>query len=165
MVSNQVVGPNKVVYLTYEIKDTKDNILERTDVPVRYVHGGKNRLFAKIESSLEGCKVGDTVYVTLDPNEGFGEYDSTLIFTDDIENVPPEYRKIGAEAIFENNRGEQLTMVVNRIEDGKLTLDGNHPFAGKTVIFRVTISSIRDAEETEIEHGVSQDYMSNQLLH
>lgn len=163
--SDQIVGANKVVYLTYEIKDAEDNILEHTDVPVRYVHGGKNRLFAKIEDSLEGRKVGETVTVTLNPEDGFGQYNPALTFTDDIENVPPEYRQIGAEAVFENEHGDQVTMVVNQIEDGKLTLDGNHPFAGKVVIFRVTISSIRDAEEVEIKHGVSEDYMSSELLH
>nr|VFJ97420.1 MAG: FKBP-type peptidyl-prolyl cis-trans isomerase SlyD [Candidatus Kentron sp. H]VFJ98140.1 MAG: FKBP-type peptidyl-prolyl cis-trans isomerase SlyD [Candidatus Kentron sp. H]VFK02316.1 MAG: FKBP-type peptidyl-prolyl cis-trans isomerase SlyD [Candidatus Kentron sp. H] len=155
---NQTVQPNKVIYLTYEIKDTLDALLERTDIPVGYVHGAGSDLFAKIERSLEGCKVGDTVYVTLDSEEGFGPHDSALTFTDDIENVPPEYRQIGAEAVFENERGEQVIMVVSRIQDGKLTLDGNHPLAGKTVIFHVTISSIRDASKKEIERGFPDDY-------
>nr|VFK52341.1 MAG: FKBP-type peptidyl-prolyl cis-trans isomerase SlyD [Candidatus Kentron sp. TUN]VFK52791.1 MAG: FKBP-type peptidyl-prolyl cis-trans isomerase SlyD [Candidatus Kentron sp. TUN]VFK57862.1 MAG: FKBP-type peptidyl-prolyl cis-trans isomerase SlyD [Candidatus Kentron sp. TUN] len=156
---DQVVEPNKVVYLTYEIKDSEDNILERADIPVGYVHGGHNSLFAKIEHTLDGHKVGETVHVTLNPEEGFGEYDPALTFTDDIKNVPPEFRQIGAEAVFENDQGEQVIMVVTRIQDGKLTLDGNHPFAGKTVIFRVTISSIRDAEGAEIENSIPGDYM------
>jgi len=160
MMRNQVVEPNKVVYLTYEIRDLGDNILERTDIPVGYVHGGCSALFAKIERSLAGHKVGETVHVTLTPDDGFGKYNPALTFTDDIENVPPEYRQVGAEAIFENESGEQVTMVVTRVADGKLTLDGNHPFADKTVVFRVTIASIRDAAKTEIEHGVPDDYMS-----
>lgn len=155
----QTIGPNKVVYLIYEIKDLADNVLERTDIPVGYVHGGYNVLFEKVERYLEGHKVGETVHVTLNPDEGFGEYDSALTFTDDIRNVPLEYQQIGAEAVFENERSEQVTMVVNRIAGGKLTLDGNHPFAGKTVTFRITISSIRDAEKAEIENGIPRDYV------
>ena len=153
-----IVGPDKVVYLTYEIRGTHDDVLERTDIPVGYVHGGRSALFEKIERNLEGCGVGDTVRVTLTPEEGFGESDPALTFTDDIRNVPEEYRHLGAEALFENKRGEQVTMVVNRIENGRLTLDGNHPFAGKTVIFHVTISSIRDAEKDEIERGVPNEH-------
>lgn len=162
---DRIVELNRVVYLTYEIKDVAGNLLERTDIPVGYVHGGHSALFKKIEHSLEGHKVGDTVHVTLAPDEGFGEHDPGLVFTDDIENVPPEYRRIGAEATFENGQGEQRVMVVSRIADGKLTLDGNHPFAGKTVIFQVTISSIREAGKVEIEHGVPEDYMNTNTLH
>nr|VFJ47029.1 MAG: FKBP-type peptidyl-prolyl cis-trans isomerase SlyD [Candidatus Kentron sp. DK] len=156
---NSIVEPNKVVYLTYDITDaSNDEVLERTDLPVGYVHGVGSALFAKIEQELEGCEVGDTVNVTLDPEEGFGLHDPALTFTDDIENVPPEYRHLGAEAAFENERGEQVTMVVSRIENGKLTVDGNHPMAGKTITFRVTVSSIRDASEQEIASGVPEDY-------
>ncbi|MBT8420041.1 MAG: peptidylprolyl isomerase [Gammaproteobacteria bacterium] len=156
---NQIVEPNKVVYLTYEIKDaTNHEILEHTDMPVGYVHGVGSDLFEKIEQSLEGRGSGDTVHVTLNPEEAFGLHDPTLTFTDDVENVPPEYRQLGAEAIFENERSEQVTMVVSRIADGKLTLDGNHPLAGKTVIFRVTISSIRDASKEEIKRGSPDDH-------
>ncbi|VFM95134.1 MAG: FKBP-type peptidyl-prolyl cis-trans isomerase SlyD [Candidatus Kentron sp. G] len=159
MMSNQIVAPNKVVYLTYEIKDASDDdILERTDMPIGYVHGGGSDLFVKIERSLEGREAGETVYVTLSPEEGFGYHDSALTFTDDIENVPSEYRHVGAEALFESDGGEQVTMVVSRIEDGKVTLDGNHPLAGKTVTFRVTISSIRDASKREIARGTPDDY-------
>jgi FKBP-type peptidyl-prolyl cis-trans isomerase SlyD len=164
--TKEIVGPNKVVYLTYEIKDSSnDGILERTDMPVGYVHGAGSDLFAKIERNLEGCEVGDTVHVTLSPEEGFGMHDPALTFTDSIEHAPPEYRRIGAEVMFENERGEQITMVVNRIEDGKLTLDGNHPFAGKTVTFRVTISSIRPATKEEVKYGVPDDYRQGHSLH
>lgn len=159
IVGSDVIGLHKVVYLTYEIRDaSNDDILERTDVPVGYVHGGKSNLFTKIEHSLEGHKVDDTVYVTLNPEEGFGHHDPTLTFTDDMRNVPPEYRHLGAEALFENDQGEQITMVVSRIQDGKVTLDGNHPMAGKTVTFRITISSIRDASKGEIERGIPDDH-------
>jgi len=162
--SEQIVRPNKVVYLTYEIKDSLNgDIIERIDIPVGYVHGGYSDLFSRIEGALEGHKVGDIVHVTLSPEEGFGPYDPTLTFTDDIGNVPPEYRRIGAEAVFENGQGDQITMVVNRIENGTLTLDGNHPLAGKTVTFRVTISSIRDAKKEEMEHGVPEDYYLSSL--
>nr|VFJ44197.1 MAG: FKBP-type peptidyl-prolyl cis-trans isomerase SlyD [Candidatus Kentron sp. FM]VFJ44558.1 MAG: FKBP-type peptidyl-prolyl cis-trans isomerase SlyD [Candidatus Kentron sp. FM]VFK06544.1 MAG: FKBP-type peptidyl-prolyl cis-trans isomerase SlyD [Candidatus Kentron sp. FM] len=158
---NQIVGSGKVVYLTYEIRDASDDdILERTDMPVGYVHGGGSNLFTKIERSLEGREVGETVYVTLSPEESFGYRDSALTFTDDIKNVPPEYRHIGAEALFESDGGEQVTMVVSRIEDGKVTLDGNHPLAGKTVTFRVTISSIRNASKREIARGALDDHRS-----
>lgn len=161
---NPIIESNKVVYLTYDITDASNgDVLERSDVPIGYVHGASSDLFAGIEQALEGHEEGDTVQVTLTPEEGFGPHDPELTFTDDIDNVPPEYRHIGAEAVFENEQGGQMTMVVCHIEDGKLTVDGNHPFAGKTVTFRVTVSSIRDAEEQEVASGVPREYQ--QQLH
>lgn len=151
------VGKHKVVYLTYEIRDHTGNILEKSDIPVGYVHGANSPLFEKIERNLAGCGVGDTVDVTLSPEEGFGPHKPELTFTDEIRNVPPEYRRIGAEATFANDSGESITMVVTKIEDDKLTLDGNHPFAGKTVHFRVTVAGVRTATEEEISRGQPAD--------
>ena len=95
----------------------------------------------------------DEVEVSLSPAEGFGEHDPNLTFSDAIDNVPPEYRHIGAEATFENEDGESITMTVVKMEDGKIMLDGNHPFAGKTVTFKLRVKEIRDATEAEVGSG------------
>ena len=155
--SGKRVTKHKVVYLTYEIRDPAGRLLERSDVPVGYLRGGRSELFEKLEVSLEGRAVGDTIEVTLTPEEGFGPHQSKRTYTDDLGNVPIEYRHLGAEASFANDQGETITMVVTRIEDGRLTLDGNHPFAGRTVIFRVTISDIREATESEVRNGVPSE--------
>ena len=103
--------------------------------------------------ALEGSKIGDEVEVSLSPAEGFGEHDPSMTFSDAIDNVPPEYRHIGAEATFENEQGESITMTVVKMEDGKIMLDGNHPFAGKTVTFKLRVKEIREATEAEVGSG------------
>lgn len=150
----QRITKNKVVSVTYEVHDENGQLLERYDLPVSYLHGVQRELFEKIEQALEGRTAGDSVSVTLTPDEGFGPHRPELTFTDDLANVPYEYRRLGAEVLFQNDRGENLTMVVTRIEDGKLTVDGNHPFAGKTVIFTVKVADVRDATREEIAQGL-----------
>ena len=152
--SGSRVAKHKVVYLTYEIRDLAGGILEKSDIPVGYVHGANDTLFEKIEQRLTGHTVGETVEVALTPEEGFGPHKPELTYTDEIANVPPEYRRLGAEATFSNDAGETITMVVTHMEGGRLTLDGNHPFAGKTVQFRVTVVGVRDATNEEILKGV-----------
>lgn len=147
---SQRIAKNKVVSVTYQVHDEQGLLLERYDFPVSYVHGVDSELFEKIEQALEGRTVGDTVQVTLTPAEGFGEHRPELTFTDDLDNVPHEYRRIGAEVMFQNDRGETITMTVTRIRDGKLTVDGNHPFAGKTVVFTVKVEDVRDATPQEL---------------
>ena len=144
---------NKVVAIIYRIHDGDGKLLEQVDLPVSYVHGGEGRLFEKIEQALEGHAVGDTIEVLFGPEEGFGEYDPDLTFTDDIENVPPQYRQVGAEVEMQNEQGEVRTFTVTKVENGRLTVDCNHPLAGKTVTFTVKIVDIRDATPEEIESG------------
>ena len=100
---------------------------------------------------------GDRIEVLLPPQDGFGPHHPDLTFTDDIENVPPEFRRIGAEVEFENEKGEAMIFHVTHIENGKLTVDGNHPLAGQTATFVVNIADIRDASLDEIANGRPMD--------
>lgn len=154
--SDQRIRRNKVVQFTYSISDDQGNVVEQVDLPVNYVHGASNMgLIERVERALEGSRVGDVVEVEVPPAEGFGEHDPELTFTDAIENVPPQFRQVGMQVEMMNEAGETKTFVVTHIEDGRLTVDGNHPLAGKTARFRVTILAIRDATTDEIRNGVA----------
>jgi len=148
------ISKNKFVSLVYTITDEDDNILERIDMPIQYIQGGKSQVIEKIETALDGHQVGDLVHVTLNPDEAFGPHDPELTFSDDINNVPPQFHSIGAEVEFQNEQGESKIFYVTKIEDGQLTVDGNHPFAGKTIIYNITIKEVRDATADELKHGV-----------
>ena len=148
--SEQRIAPHKLVAITYSIQDEEGNVLEHSDMPISYIHGGRSDLFEKIESALEGRKQGETVEVTLTPEEGFGEHDPSLTFTDNLDNVPEQYRQLGAEVEMRNDLGESRMFYVTNIENGRLTVDGNHPFAGKTLLFVVKVMDVRDATTEDI---------------
>ena len=147
---------DKFVSLTYTITDENNDVLERIDMPVNYIHGRDSQVIDKIETALEGCEQGDEISVKLNPEDGFGEHQAELTFTDDIDNVPPEFRRIGAEVEFQNDKGESRMFRVSRIEDGKLTVDGNHPFAGKVIFYNIKVNAVRDATPDEIANGATQ---------
>ena len=149
---SQVVK-NTVVSLIYVLRNQRGEIFEYRDLPVSYVHGSGADLFPKIEQALEGRRVGDRVQVELTPADAFGDHDPKLTFTDDIENVPPELRQLGKEFEAQNAKGESIVFVVTRIEDSKLTVDANHPLAGQTITFEVTVKDIRAATPEEIRNG------------
>ncbi len=148
------ITKNKFVSLVYTITDEDDNLLERIDMPIQYIQGTNSQVIEKIEIALEGHNQGDLVHVTLSPEEGFGVHQPELTFSDDINNVPPQFHSIGAEVEFQNDSGESKIFRVTHIEDGKLTVDGNHPFAGKTIIYNLTVQEVRDATADELKHGV-----------
>jgi FKBP-type peptidyl-prolyl cis-trans isomerase SlyD len=161
--SGQFVAQDKVISFTYSIVDESGEIIEQSDLPISYVHGGKHDLFEKVEQALEGSVIGDTVEVKLTPEEGFGPHDPDLTYTDDIENVPAEFRRVGAEVEMMNDQGDTRKFTVSHIGDGKLTVDGNHPMAGKTIEFRIRVTDIRDATPEEVAAGINP--MEMPVLH
>jgi len=151
-----VITKDQVVTVSYRIEDEKGETVEVVETPVSYLHGRDSGLFEKVEAALDGKAVGDVVSVTLSPAEGFGEWNPERTFSDAIENVPPEYRKLGAVAEFMNEDGETLQMTVTHVDAGTVSLDGNHPLAGKHLTFHVRVLDVRDATAQEKMHGVSQ---------
>ena len=161
--TEQFVEQHKVVSFVYSIVDESGELLEQSDLPISYVHGGKHDLFEKVEQGLDGAVVNDMIEVSLTPEEGFGPHDPDLTYTDVIENVPEEFRSVGAEVEMMNDQGDSRKFTVTRIEDGKLTVDGNHPMAGKVITFRIKVTDIRDATPEEIANGV--EAMAMPVLH
>lgn len=153
MSGDKKIEKHKLVQFKYRIRDDQGSVLEQIDLPVGYVHGTDNGMFHKIENELSGHAEGDTIEIKMSPEEGFGDHRSELTYTDNLDNVPEQYRHINAEAEFRNERGEIRTFRVTKIEDGRLILDGNHPLAGKHLVFTVDIVSIRDATAEEIKQG------------
>ncbi len=147
---SNIVTKNKLVTITYIIKDDAGETIEQNDVPVSYVHGVGSELLPALETALDGHQVDDIVEVLIPPEEAFGMRDPELMFSDKIDNVPEEFRYVGAQAQFQNEDGDTKTFMVSKIEGDMLTLDGNHPFADKTIQFVATIHDIRDATEEEI---------------
>ncbi len=150
---DDIISKHKFVEFRYHIVEKDGGLLEQVDIPVHYVHGTENDMFSKIKNSLIDCKEGDRVSISLSPEEEFGDYYDELTYSDDIDNVPEQYRQIGAEVEFESDRGEVRQFRVTSIENGKLTLDGNHPLAGKQVTFTIDIVTVRDATEEDINEG------------
>lgn len=156
--SDLTVAPGRVVSFTYLIRDDDTGeIREYRDLPFSYVHGAGSGMFPKLAQALETCHTGDKVSVALSAAEGFGDHDPGLTFTDDIENVPAELRFVGAELEAQSEGGERRQFRVTRIADGKLTVDGNHPFAGRRLRYEITITGIREATAEEKTSGVVAD--------
>jgi len=155
---SETISINKFVELTYRIIDQSNGeVIEQVEEPLGYVQGDNSLLFNQVTKELEGKCIGDEVEILLKAEDAFGKKADELLFTDDINNVPPEYRFIGASVTMQNDTGGTKDFIVSSIEDEKLTIDGNHPLAGKDIIFYVEILSIRDATADEIIEGGKLD--------
>ncbi len=146
------VSMNTVVTMTYELKDTEGTVLESSAEPVAYLHGGYDNIFPKVEELMHGKNVGDVVSVTLEPADAFGEYDEELVQIEDVKAFPAADLKEGMQFEGEDETGEVILYTVTNIADGKVVVDGNHPWAGERVLFTATITDVRSASGEEVTH-------------
>ncbi|MCU7960442.1 MAG: FKBP-type peptidyl-prolyl cis-trans isomerase [gamma proteobacterium symbiont of Bathyaustriella thionipta] len=152
--SKDTIQTGKFVSLTYSISDAGGQVMEQSDVPVSYIQGGEVELIGSMDKAIAGKCAGDSVKMKIPPSDGFGDYDESLTFTDNIQNVPPEFRQLGAEVQMKNDSGETKTFYVSKIENGRLTIDGNHPLAGKELIITIKILEVRDATPADQQYTV-----------
>ncbi len=157
--AKETIETGKFVSLTYSIADQAGNVVEQSDLPVNYIFGGETELIGDMDKAVFGKSAGDVVRLDVPPEQGFGEPDPALTFTDDIENVPLQFRRLGAEVEMRNDRGEAKTFHVTQIKDGTLTVDGNHPLAGKTLSVTVRILQVRDATDEDRTQSVLSQQM------
>jgi len=84
------VFANSVVTITFKLYDTNNQLLEEAAEPLSYLHGGHSGIFPKIEQALNFKKVGESVSVTLEPTDAFGDYDPQLMRVEPVEQLPPD---------------------------------------------------------------------------
>jgi FKBP-type peptidyl-prolyl cis-trans isomerase SlyD len=151
---SETIQEGKFVELTYRVNDKRTgHVLTRVEFPLGYVHGHNEILAPSVHMQLEGRKAGESIEVPIDGNQIFGPRDESLVFTDSIENVPEEYRKVGTSILMENDRGQTRSFLVTQVDDERLTVDGNNPLCGREVVFTLEILTVRDATDEEIKTG------------
>jgi FKBP-type peptidyl-prolyl cis-trans isomerase SlyD len=151
---SNTVQDNKFVELTYQVTDQKSgHVLSTVEFPLGYIHGHNEILAPTVHAQLEGKTTGDVIEVPIDCDQIYGPRDETLVFTDKLENVPEDYRKIGTSIMMENENGGTRSFIVTKVDDKTLTVDGNNPLCGRQVIFTLKILTVRDATSEEMEFG------------
>lgn len=156
--TKEIVASGKYVELKYQVIDVKtDSVLTEVEFPIGYVHGVNEVLAPAVMMELEGKAAGDIIEVPLDCNELYGPRDESLVITENIHNVPEEYRKVGTAILMENDRGQTKTFTVTRVSGDVIVIDGNNPLCGREVVFKLRILSVRDATEEELEYGGKVD--------
>jgi len=139
------------VTLAYKVMDTAGKLLEKSEEPMAYLHGGYNNTFPKIEAALHGQQAGFQATITLAPEDAFGVRDPALERSIPKKDFPPGV-KVGGHLKGYSEDGREQVFNVVKIKGDKVLLDGNHPQAGKTLQFALKVLEVRPASEEEISH-------------
>ncbi|GGX73386.1 peptidylprolyl isomerase [Saccharospirillum salsuginis] len=152
------IAEQRVVSIHYEVKDEDGVVVDSSEgrEPLVYLHGHKN-IIPGLEKALDGLDVGEAFDVTVTPEEAYGDYQDGL-----VQSVPKDAFQ-GVEKVEEGmvftaqTQGGPLQVTVTQVEDDTVTVDGNHPLAGKSLSFKGEVAEVREATAEELEHGHVHD--------
>ena len=150
------ITKHKVATIAYTLTDNDGTVIDKADEnePFAFIHGAGN-IIPGLENALESKVAGDSLNVTVSPEEGYGERDDTLTQTiskdmfEGVDEITP-----GMQFHAQMQEDQSMSVVtVTEVKDNDVTIDGNHPLAGTTLNFDVTVIGVRDATEEELDHG------------
>ena len=152
------IEKNKAVSLAYKL-EVEGAIADQAgkDQPLEYVHG-HGMLLPRFEQEVEGKEPGETFEFTLSPEEGYGEY--KLEYKFDIPKeafmsdgvLQEQFLQVGAIVPMLDGRGNVVRGTVAAVGAEKVTMDFNHPMAGKTLHFTGEVVDVREAPAEEEHH-------------
>jgi FKBP-type peptidyl-prolyl cis-trans isomerase SlyD len=148
------ITQDQVVSIHYTLTDDAGAVIDSSaeGEPLAYLHGHGN-LIPGLERELTGKNTGDRLQVKVGPADGYGEYDRAL-----VQSVPRRALKdianlrVGMRLQAHTPQGARAVTVTQMTGD-MVTLDGNHPLAGKNLNFEVEVAGVREATAEELSHG------------
>jgi len=149
------IEKDKVVFINYLMKNEENETLEdtRETSPTGFLFG-HGALMPAIEGALVDKEVGALIKLELSPDEAFGERSDELVETIERSKFSKDMNFVkGSQFEVPGPDGQPETIFVQDVTDTHVTLDRNHPMAGKPISFEATVRDIRDATSLEIEHG------------
>lgn len=149
------IAKNTVVTVKYRLSDAQGNLIEESNEPMVYLHGGYENTLPKIEETLEGKETGFETSIQVEPDDAFGEYDASLVKVEPRNRLPTPLEvgmQFEGSPDSDDEGDESMIFTVTDIADDKVVLDGNHPLAGMALRFDLNVTEVRAATDEEIAH-------------
>ncbi len=149
------IASGSVVGIDYSLHLGDGKVIDASEPgePMTYLHG-EGQIVPGLESALEGLSVGDQKKVVLPPGDGYGEHDPRGLQEVAKSAFPPGFDPaVGMELTAEGQDGEPVPFTIREVKPESIVIDLNHPLAGKTLHFDVTVREVRAATAEEIAHG------------
>jgi peptidylprolyl isomerase len=106
---------------------------------------GKKEMLVGFEEGVVGMKPGETKSVTLNPEQAFGDRREDLMLELPKDKFPQHITpSIGLQLNLSNASGANMMVVIKEVGDDSVTLDGNHPLAGQTLVFDIELIEIKE---------------------
>lgn len=148
------IAQDSVALIEYTLTNDEGDVIDSSvgGEPLAYLCGHQN-IIPGLEKALLGKSVGDSLKVSIEPADGYGEFNPEM-----AEVVPRnmfagvDEIEVGMQFQAQTPNGMQV-ITVKAIEGDEVSIDGNHPLAGQTLHFDVTVKEVRAASAEELQHG------------
>lgn len=148
------IADNKAVGIHYTLTDDDGVTIDtsrQSGEPLVYLHGFGS-IITGLETALAGREVGDTLKVSVEPEDAYGVREDSLLQEVPRDAFGDAEVEAGMQFQAQTDEGVRLITVVD-VQGDTVTVDGNHPLAGLRLHFDVEVTSVRDASEEELAHG------------
>ena len=146
---------NQVVTMNFTLKDDSGNVLDSTkeNYPFSFISGA-NQVLPKLEEKIGEMIIGSKKDLVLAPEDGYGVYQQDAVRTIKKSEFPEDIElDKGMGFIAKSPQGKDVQFFIKEIEGENITVDFNHPLAGKTLHFDLELLNLRDATAEELNHG------------
>jgi FKBP-type peptidyl-prolyl cis-trans isomerase SlyD len=150
-----VKAENSVVGIEYEVKEAGSNEIVDSNKgaqPLEFVTG-KGQIIPGLEKALEGMNEGESADILVKAEDAYGDVNPEAVQTLPIEQFEGVDLKEGMTLYGQGEDGQTVQVVVKSFNDKEVTIDFNHPLAGKDLMFSVKVLSERDATDEEASTG------------
>ncbi len=147
---------NSVVGLEYEVKEVGTTEIvdsNKGGMPLEFIMG-KGQLIPGLEAQLAGMNEGESADIMVKAEDAYGEINAEAVQTLPKEQFEGVELEAGMMLYGQGEDGQQVQVIVKSFTDAEVTIDYNHPLAGKDLMFSVVIISERDATDDEIATGI-----------
>ena len=148
------IAQDAVVSFDYTLKDDEGTVLdESAGEPLIYLHG-HDMIVPGLEQALEGKTVGEQVLAVIAPADGYGERTEDGTMRVERARLPEGFDgDVGDPIEAGAPDGSALTLWIINANDEAVFVSTDHPLAGVTLHFDVTIREVRAATHDELSHG------------
>lgn len=147
------IRSQQVVSIEYTLTDDDGKTLDSSQgrEPLAYLHGAGN-IVPGLEKALDGKDIGASFDVSIPAEEGYGNYEAGLVRNVPVRKLPNGRAQVGQRLQLSGPSGMRI-FTVKAVRGDYAQVDGNHPLAGKTLHFKVTVVDVRDPTAEELAHG------------
>lgn len=156
-----IVEKDKIISIQYSATDETGAVVDSNAgmEPLEYLHGYGN-ILQGLEEALTGLRVSEEKKVTLTAGQAYGDFDPELVIEVDRKQFHDSGEEIQLGTLVQSSEGQEL--LVTDIDGDKIILDGNHPLAGRTLQYSVTVMNIRQPSPEELSHGHAHHHDQDQ---
>lgn len=135
-------GDKVKVHYTGKLTDGTVFDSSRDREPLEFEVGG-GQMIAGFDKAVDGMKVGESKVAKFSSTDGYGEKNEDMVFTVPKDQLPPEIKpEEGQQLSMQHPSGQQIPVVVTKVEENEIVIDANHPLAGKELEFDIELVAI-----------------------